>query len=207
MPKRYTPNDNWSQKAQEEGYRARSVYKLMELDERFKLIKPGIKVLDLGAAPGSWLQYTAEQAGPKSKIIGMDLQEIEPIEGVKTFQIDITNIEEVSKALMQQKPNEPNQLNKPNEPIKFDLILSDLAPATSGIKDVDQWESIKLSQSVIDVARKFLKPNGKCVIKVLRGADFDKFLMIMNNEWKRVKTVQVQASRDRSKEIYVVIDN
>ncbi|MBU0766819.1 RlmE family RNA methyltransferase [Patescibacteria group bacterium] len=195
MPKRYTPNDNWSQKAQKEGYRARSVYKLMELDERFKLIKSGMKVLDLGAAPGSWLQYTAEKVGPKGKVIGMDLQEIKPIKGVQTFQQDITNLKEIAEIL------------KKDQIEKVDLILSDLAPSTSGIQDVDQWKSIELSQSVLDIARKFLKPGGKCVIKVLRGADFDKFLMIVKSKWKSAKSVQVKASRDRSKEIYLVIDN
>ncbi|MFH1670264.1 MAG: RlmE family RNA methyltransferase [Patescibacteria group bacterium] len=195
MPKRYIPNDNWSQKAQKEGYRARSVYKLKELDERFKLLKPNMKVLDLGAAPGSWLQYTAQKVGPKGKVIGIDLQEIEPIDGVKTFQQDITDLEGIVTILKSERVDH------------VDLILSDLAPSTSGIQDVDQWKSIKLSQSVLDVARKFLKPGGTCVLKVLRGADFDKFLMIVKNEWKSVKSAQVKASRDRSKEIYLVLTN
>ena len=195
MPKRYIPNDNWSQKAQEEGYRARSVYKLKELDERFSLLKPNMTILDLGAAPGSWLQYAKEKVGPKGKVIGMDLQEIKPIEGVKTFQQDITNLEEIEVILK-------------NERIEhIDLILSDLSPATSGMKDVDQWKSIELNQSVLDVVRKFLKPGGACVMKVLRGADFDKFLMILKTEWKNVKTVQVKTSRDRSREIYIIIKN
>ncbi|MBU2214047.1 RlmE family RNA methyltransferase [Patescibacteria group bacterium] len=195
MPKRYIPNDNWSQKAQEEGYRARSVYKLKELDERFKLLKPGMKVLDLGAAPGSWLQFTKEKVGHKGKVIGMDLQEIEPIEDVKTFQQDITDLEGIASILKEERIEQ------------VDLIFSDLAPATSGMKDVDQWKSIKLSQAVLDVARKFLKMGGICVIKVLRGSDFDKFLMVLKNEWKSVKSAQVKASRDRSKEIYLVLTN
>jgi len=202
MPKPYTPNDKWSQKAQSEGYRARSVYKLKELDERFKLFKPGMTVLDLGAAPGSWLQYAKEKAGPEGQVIGIDLQPIEPIEGVTTFQADITNIEEITKILSEQLPNKPN---KPTQPNKLDLILSDLAPSTSGIKDVDQWKSVELNQAVLKIAQEFLKENGTCVLKALRGADFDEFLKEVKNAWNNVKTTQVKASRDRSKEIYLVM--
>jgi len=203
MPKPYTPNDHWSQRAAKEGYRARSVYKLKELDERFKLIRSGMIVLDLGAAPGSWLQYVSEKIGPKGRAIGLDLQSIEPIKGAQTFQADITNLDEVTRILKQ--PNEPNKPNEPNQPPLFDLILSDLAPSTSGIKDVDQWKSIELSQAVIDVAKRFLKPEGKCVMKVLRGADFDEFLKELKSSWNNVCTAQVKTSRDRSKEIYIII--
>ncbi len=194
MTKRYIPNDKLSQQAKSEGYRARSVYKLKELDEKFDLIKTGMTVLDLGAAPGSWLQYTKERIGPKGTVIGIDLQEIEPIEGVITIQADITNA-----------------LRGTDVPLgclfRADIILSDLAPATSGIKDVDQWRSIELNQSVNEIAKKYLKPGGKCIMKVLRGADFDDFLKNLKSEWNTVKTAQVKASRDRSREIYVVIES
>ncbi len=157
MPKPYVPNDKWSQRAAKEGFRARSVYKLMELDERFKLIKPGMTVLDLGAAPGSWLQYTSTKVGPKGKVIGIDLQEIDAIaDGVHTFKEDITNFAAIESILRELDVR------------KVDLLLSDLAPSTSGIRDVDQWKSIELSQAVVDTAREFLKPSGTCVIKVLR---------------------------------------
>jgi len=193
MPKAYTPNDKWSQKALCTGYRARSVYKLMELHERFRLLKPGMTVLDLGAAPGSWLQYSKEKLGPRGTLIGMDLEPIEPIEGVMTAVQDITDIEGVRRVLKKEGIEH------------VDLILSDLAPATSGIKDVDQWKSIELSQAVLEVASAFLQNKGVCVLKVLRGADFDPFLKELKNTWKSVKTAQVKASRDRSKEIYVVL--
>ena len=184
MPKPYIPNDELSRKAKEEGYRARSVYKLKELDEKFNLIKPGMTVLDLGAAPGSWLQYAKERIGAEGKVIGIDLQEIEPIEGVKTIQADITN-----------------DLDLPNA----DLILSDLAPSTSGVKDVDQWRSIELNQAVEKIAEQVLKPGGVCVMKVFRGADFDDFLRSLKTKWETVKTAQVKASRDRSREVYILI--
>lgn len=194
MPKRYIPNDKWSQKAAAEGYRARSVYKLMELDEKFRLINPGMTVLDLGAAPGSWSQYAAEKVRNtkyEGRIIGVDLREIEPIDGVETHVADITDSEALEKIL----------------PEYVGLIISDLAPKTSGIADIDQWKSIELSQVVLDIARKHLKPKGTCVIKVLRGADFDEFIRECKAEWTEVKTFQARASRDRSKEIYVIITN
>jgi len=193
MPRPYIPNDKWSRRAAKEGYRARSVYKLMELDERLRLLKPGMIVLDLGAAPGSWLQYTVEKIGPKGKSIGVDLQPIESIAGATTYQQDVTDAEGVAAILQKEKV------------AKVDLILSDLAPSTSGIRDVDQWRSIELNQAVIAIAQRFLKPGGVCVMKVLRGADFDQFLKDLKSQWKKVRTAQVQASRDRSKEIYIII--
>jgi 23S rRNA (uridine2552-2'-O)-methyltransferase len=163
----------------------------MEIDDRFRLLKPGMSVLDLGAAPGSWSQYAAEQVGPKGKVTSVDLSEIEPIEGVTTFVADITDNDALDKIL----------------PEMVGLVISDLAPKTSGIQDVDQWKSIELSQSVLETVRKRLKPGGKCVIKVLRGADFDEFLKECKEEWTEVKTFQARASRDRSKEIYVILTN
>lgn len=189
MPKRYIPNDKWSRRAAEEGYRARSVYKLMELDDKFHIIRTGMTVLDLGAAPGSWLQYTAEEVGPKGRVIGIDLTEIEPIDGVETYVEDITNLEAIQKIV----------------PETVDLIISDLAPKTSGIRDVDQWKSIELSQAVVETADQILRPGGKCVLKVLRGADFEDFINECKEKWKKVKITSVQASRDRSNEIYVIL--
>ena len=189
MSKRYIPNDKWSQKAAAEGYRARSVYKLEELNQKFHLLRTGMTVVDLGAAPGSWLQYAAKKVGQKGTVIGIDLQEIEPIEGVETYVQDITDVE----ALKEKIP-------------KFaDLVLSDLAPKTSGVRDVDQWKSIELSQAVAETAQEILRPKGICVIKVLRGADFDDFITECKEQWRAVKILSVKASRDRSNEIYVVL--
>src|SRR3989339_1830739 len=194
MPKPYTPNDAWSRKAAKEGYRARSVYKLMELDERFHLLKAGQTVLDLAAAPGSWLQYVSKRIGSKGLAIGLDVKPIAPIaDNVRTHEQDITHLEELDALLEAQ--------HLP----AIDLVLSDIAPSTSGIRDVDQWRSIELNQAAVDIAERFLKPGGVCVLKVFRGADFDSFLFKLKQTWKRVKPVQVAASRDRSKEIYIVL--
>lgn len=222
MPKPYIPNDEWSQRAAKEGYRARSVYKLMELDEKFKLLKPGMNVLDCGAAPGSWLQYTAKKIGPKGHEIGLDLTVIKPIaENVRTFVVDMMDPEAVDLAL-RTDPKETEDADDSEETLKgrsstssvssesseslsFDLVLSDIAPSTSGIRDIDQWRSIELNQAVVTIARQRLKPGGRCVLKVFRGGDFESFIKELKASWKDVHLAEVEASRDRSKEIYIVM--
>ncbi len=188
MPKPYTPNDKWSQKATEEGYRARSVYKLQELDDRLGLLRSGMTVLDLGAAPGSWLQYASEKVGSKGKVIGIDLSPIEKIaDNVQTYEVDITDIEAVDAIL---------------KDTDVDLIISDLAPKTSGIKDVDQWKSIELSQAVVNIANRF--KISRCVMKIFRGGDFDDFIKELKQSWD-IKVIQAKVSRDRSRETYVYL--
>lgn len=195
MPKPYIPNDKWSQRAAAEGYRARSVYKLQELDERFQLLRPGAHILDIGAAPGSWLQYASKRVGPQGKILGLDLTPIEPVsENVTTKVCDILKDQEVSEALQLEGFD------------KVDVVLSDIAPNTSGIHDRDQWLSIELSRRVIVIAAPVLKRNGKLVMKVFRGRDFDSFLREIKQTYPHAKPVSVAASRDRSKEVYIVVD-
>src|SRR3989344_9015068 len=161
MPKPYIPNDKWSKKAAAEGYRARSVYKLEELDQRFHLLRPGMIVLDLGAAPGSWMQYASKKVGPDGYVVGFDLTGIKPIAAnTRTHQQDITDLESMERILKKEHVDEA------------DLVLSDIAPNTSGVKDVDQWRSIELVEAVLNVAKKFLKPGGFCISKIFRGADF-----------------------------------
>lgn len=216
MPKPYIPNDAWSRKAAKEGYRARSVYKLMELDERFHLLKSGLTVLDLAAAPGSWLQYASKRIGPKGLVIGLDLTPIKSIAAnVKTFIQDIADMVGVNRLLAQEtkdaKETEDTQKQpsdssvSSNSSASFDVVLSDIAPSTSGIRDVDQWRSIELNQSVLAVAERWLKPGGFCVLKVFRGADFDSFLRKVKAQWSDVKMATPRASRDRSKEVYLVM--
>ncbi len=193
MPKPYQPNDKWSKRAAEEGYRARSVYKLMELDQKFHLIQPGMKVLDIGAAPGSWLQYASEVVGPTGQVIGLDLTPIKTVApNVKTFVCDIFDFKAVGGIVS-------------GEGWKYaDVVISDLAPNTTGIKDVDQWRSVELSQQVLEVSKRWLKRHGTVVMKVFRGADFDEFTRLCKATYPRFKMLTVQASRDRSREVYVL---
>ncbi|NOS67227.1 MAG: RlmE family RNA methyltransferase [Candidatus Peribacteraceae bacterium] len=203
MPKPYIPNDKWSQRAAKEGYRARSVYKLMELDDRFGLIKPGMTVVDLGAAPGSWMQYASKIVGPSGSVLGFDLQEITPVEdsehkekvadNAKTFVMDIMDTYAIEDELRKNGVREA------------DLVLADMAPNTSGIKDMDQWKSIELATAALAIGKDILKPNGKCVVKVFRGADFDEFFHNLKMDWQEPVIVEATASRDRSREVYVVV--
>jgi 23S rRNA (uridine2552-2'-O)-methyltransferase len=194
MPKRYIPNDKWARKAKEEGFRARSIYKLQELDEKFHLIASGMIVLDLGAAPGSWLQYISEKIGSKGLAIGMDLQEIKAIApNVQTVVQDVLNLNDVIEGTKKRTNNR-----------SIDLLLSDAAPSTSGIHDVDQWRSIELNQSALAVGKVLLKAGGRCVLKVFQGADFDEFIRDVKREWKDVKIIKAKTSRDRSTEVYVI---
>jgi 23S rRNA (uridine2552-2'-O)-methyltransferase len=196
MPKPYNPHDKWMQLAKSEGFRARSVYKLQELDERYKLFKPAMNVLDIGAAPGSWLQYASKQVGPKGKVLGVDLKEIEFVaDNVVTAVCDVFD---------------PVLLKKEIRKLGWkwvDLIISDIAPNTSGIKDVDQWKSVELNQKILDVARYWLRPRATLVMKVFRGKDFDSFLAGLKMSFQSLKIRSVDASRDSSKEVYVICTN
>jgi 23S rRNA (uridine2552-2'-O)-methyltransferase len=193
MPKPYIPNDKWSQRAAKEGYRARSVYKIQELDEKYRLLRHGMKVLDIGAAPGSWLQYASKKIGESGIVLGLDLQAIKGIApNVKRAVCDINDREAVKKAMAIAGLE------------KVDLVLSDIAPNTSGIKDVDQWKSIELSRIVIALAKEHLKPGGAFVMKVFRGKNFDEFLKEVRVDYPNAKPYTVAASRDRSREVYIV---
>ena len=193
MPKPYVPNDAWSKRAAKEGFRARSVYKLQEINERFHLLHPGMNVLDVGAAPGSWLQYTSSCIGSHGKIIGIDLQPIKHVAAnVTTYVCDLRDQAAVDSILAGAGWR------------YADLVLSDIAPNTSGIKDVDQWRSVELSRLVLAVCEHTLAPGGNAVMKVFRGKSFDAFIADVKMLFTRINVVSVEASRDRSREVYVV---
>lgn len=179
--------------AKKEGFRARSVYKLEELDEKFKLFKKGQNVLDIGAAPGSWLQYVSKKIGGSGKVIGIDLQEIQKIaENVKTYKLDIYDNEALKNILKESNFE------------MTDLILSDIAPNTTGIKYVDQGRSVDLSRRVFEIAKIYLKPGGRLVMKVFDGEHFQPFIKELKQCYKSVSVTKAVASRDRSSEVYVV---
>lgn len=219
MSKRYIPHDAWSKRAESEGFRARSVYKLKELDQRFRLLRPGIAVLDLGAAPGSWLQYMSGRIGPRGLAIGIDIVPIKAIApNVVTIQRDIADVEGAIgtvKQLMRSRnakssgslpvQHTTTDASDSSESSRLDLVLSDAAPSTSGIGDIDQWRSIELCRAALAIAKPVLRSGGMCVLKIFRGADFDAFLRETMRNWKNVRIVNVRASRDRSREIYLVM--
>lgn len=190
MPKPYTPNDKLAQKARNQGYRARSVYKLEELDHKFKLVHQGQDVLDLGAAPGSWTQYASGKVGETGTVIGIDLQNIKFIsKNTKNYIADINDLAEISQIVGNKK---------------FDLVLSDLAPNTTGIKEVDAARSVELDQAVFEIAKICLKPGCKLVMKVFQGEELTKFLKQLKMHFKNVTVFKSNASRDRSREVYII---
>lgn len=193
MPKPYIPNDKLAIKARDRGFRARSVFKLEELDQRFNLIKEGTSVLDIGAAPGSWLQYSSKKIGAKGVLIGVDLKPIAPVApNTHTYIADIMDYSRIKEIL--------SGFNLE----KVDLILSDIAPNTTGIRYVDQKKSIELNQAVVKTAKTFLKPGGRLVMKVFPGEDFDRFLKELKKDFKDTYVTKTQASRERSREVYII---
>ncbi|HRY63017.1 MAG TPA: RlmE family RNA methyltransferase [Patescibacteria group bacterium] len=192
MPKNFIPQDQYFKKAKELGYRARSAFKLEEIQNRFHLLKPGLDILDLGAAPGSWLQYASKIVGPKAMLVGLDLQPIESItKNIKTFVVDIFSEEAV-------------KLIQKHHPKLFPIILSDLAPATSGEKELDHLRSLELNRQVVELSAKFLAPRGTIVLKVFQGSDFTDFIKELKTQFSQVEVYKPKASRDRSFEVYVI---
>ena len=182
--------DHYFQQAKKEGYRARSAYKLLEINDKFHVIRPGSKILDLGAAPGSWSQVAAK-LGKASKIVAVDLQPIQPLPGVQTIQGDITKAETIAKIA--------DAL-----PEGADLVLSDVAPAASGVRFADHARSIQLAQAALAVALQFLKANGAFVVKVFQGEDLRDFVTETKRSFETVKIFRPQASRQESDEHFVV---
>jgi len=190
----YNPRDKFFERAKEGGYRARSVFKLQAIDERYHLIKPGMKVLDLGAAPGSFMQFISAQVGEKGLVIGIDLQGIDDLElpNVRTYTGDIFD-EELYKKIVQQ-----NGLKQ------FDLITSDLAPKTTGIKSVDGNASLELNLQVLEVARSYLKRGGGLVMKILPGFNEGDLIGVARHQFRQVKKFRPQAVRKTSAESYII---
>ncbi len=183
--------DRFFRLAKARGYRARSAYKLLEIAEKFRLLRPGEVVLDLGAAPGSWSQVALERIGPSGKVVAVDLQPITGLRGVVTLVGDIresATLDAIKAALGGAAG----------------VVLSDVAPAATGILVVDQARAIDLAMSALAVAEKTLRPGGAFVVKVFRGEDCDRFLGAVRRSFKRVNVVIPEATRAESREAYVV---
>jgi 23S rRNA (uridine2552-2'-O)-methyltransferase len=185
-------SDEYVKQAQALGYRSRAVFKLKELDEREHLFKPGMVVLDLGAAPGGWSQYVAERIGKSGKIIALDLLPVEAIPGVAFIQGDFRE-EAVMAQLMAELAGRP-----------VDVVLSDMAPNTTGTRAVDQPRAMYLAELALDTAREVLKPGGAFVVKLFQGPDFDAYVRDVRALFGKVSVRKPKASRDRSPEVYLV---
>jgi 23S rRNA (uridine2552-2'-O)-methyltransferase len=185
-------SDEYVKLAQAQGYRSRAVFKLKELDEREHLFKPGLVVLDLGAAPGGWSQYAAERIGKSGKIIALDLLPVEEIPGVTFIQGDFRE-EAVLAQLMAELDGRP-----------VDLVLSDMAPNMSGNRVVDQARGMHLAELALETVRDTLKPGGTFVTKLFQGSDVDAFVKDVRALFAKVSMRKPKASRDRSPEVYLV---
>ena len=184
--------DPYVQASQKHGYRSRAVYKLLALQEKDKIISPGMTVIDLGAAPGGWSQLATEFIGPSGRIYALDILPMEPLPGVEFIQGDFTK-QEVLDALLEALNHK-----------KVDVVLSDIAPNISGIKMVDQPRAMYLAELVLDAAKKTLNKNGSLVIKVFQGEGFDVFLRTTMAAFSKVAVRKPPASRSRSSEFYLI---
>ncbi len=187
--------DEFVQRSKQQGYRSRASYKLIELQKKDKLIKPGMKVVDLGAAPGGWSQLLVEWVGDKGQVFALDILPMDAVPQVTFIQGDFTQTE-VLNTLLEALGEE-----------KADFVFSDMAPNMSGIKTSDQAKSIYLAELALDLALQSLKPSGGFVAKVFQGAGFDEFIQTVKTYFKIIKIRKPEASRSRSTEVYLVALN
>lgn len=185
-------SDPYVKRSQQQGYRSRASFKLLEIQRKDRLIKPGMTVLDLGAAPGGWSQIAAELVGKNGCVIASDILPMAPIEGVEFIQGDFTEDKVYQEILNQLDGRAP------------DLVISDMAPNMSGIKDVDQPRSMYLVELALDLAVQTLKPGGTLLSKVFQGEGFDELLAQMRSKFDKVQSRKPDASRSRSREQYII---
>ncbi|NOQ80583.1 MAG: 23S rRNA (uridine(2552)-2'-O)-methyltransferase RlmE [Gammaproteobacteria bacterium] len=184
--------DQYVLKSQKEGYRSRAAYKLLQIQEKDKIIKPGMNVVDLGAAPGGWSQVARQFVGTKGKIIALDILPMDQLAQVEFIQGDFQE-DSVLEELLKVVNNEP-----------IDLVISDMAPNVTGVKAVDQPKSMYLLELAIDLADQVLKPQGSLLMKVFQGEGFEQLLAELRQRYQKVITRKPDASRSRSSEIYLL---
>lgn len=181
--------DSYGRRAKQEGYAARSVYKLAELDRRLSLLRPGHRVLDLGAAPGSWLRYVAERVGPSGLALGLDLQPLRTAlpSQARFQQIDVAELDPASL-----------------EGAPFDVVLSDMAPRTTGQRHRDQFLSFELYMRGLELARELLRPGGHYIGKIFQGPELDQAREATRHAFERARLMRPDATRKESYELFLV---
>ncbi len=184
--------DEYVKRSRQDGYRSRAVYKLMEIQEKNKIIKPGMKVVDLGAAPGGWSQYCATLVGDKGRVVASDILPIDPLPHVEFVQGDFRE-DDVFEELLTTLGSD-----------KCDLVISDMAPNISGVDSIDQPKSIYLCELALDMAGRILTANGAFVAKLFQGQGSDEFIKAVRRTFRKVKILKPKASRPRSREVYVL---
>ncbi len=185
-------NDHYVQEAQRRGFRSRAAFKLLELDARDKLLRPGMTVVDLGAAPGSWSQVLRERVGASGKLVAIDLLPMDPVAGVTFIQGDFRE-DAALAALAQALGGRP-----------LDLVVSDMAPNLSGIESADQARSVHLGELALDFAASNLREGGDLLVKVFQGSGLAELQKAMAGHFTKVYVRKPKASRDRSRETFLV---
>ena len=185
-------DDPYVQQAQKDGYRSRAVYKLREIDDKDHILKPAMTVVDLGAAPGGWSQLAAKRVGDRGKLIALDILPMDALADVTFIQGDFHE-ELVYEAILSALDG-----------TRVDLVMSDMAPNTSGIKAVDQPRAMYLAELALELAQKTLKSGGDFLVKVFQGEGFDAYLAEVKKSFRKVLVRKPQASRSRSREVYLL---
>ena len=185
-------NDQYVKKSQQDGYRSRASYKLLELQNKDKLFKPGMAVLDLGSAPGGWSQVALELVGKKGRVVASDILPMDPIDGVDFVEGDFTELEVYERIISVLGGG------------KVDLVISDMAPNMSGVTAVDQPKAMYLVELSVDMVDQILSPGGCLIAKVFHGDGFDELLKTARSKFNKVQIRKPDASRARSKEQYLV---
>ena len=185
-------DDPYVKQAQKDGYRSRAVYKLLEIDEKDRLLKPGMTVVDLGSAPGSWSETAVRKLGHKGRLVALDILPMDSIAGVEFIQGDFTEQAAYDKLLETLGDQ------------KVDLVMSDIAPNITGLKSVDQPRSMYLVELALDLAQKVLKKDGVFLVKVFTGSEVDEFKKQMRESFNKIVIRKPKASRPRSPEIYLL---
>lgn len=185
-------NDPYVKRAQKEGLRSRSAYKLLEIQQKTKLIKPGMNIVDLGAAPGGWSQLVSGLVGATGKVYALDILPMEALSHVEFLQGDFRE-ESIMQQFLQRVQSKP-----------IDLVISDMAPNFSGMRSVDQPRSIYLAELALDFAQKVLKPKGNLIVKTFQGEGFETFLKDLRSLFTKVTIRKPSASRGSSAEVYLV---
>ena len=185
-------DDEYVKKAQREGYRSRAVYKLDEIQQKDRIIKPGMAIVDLGAAPGSWSQYASGLLGGKGRVVAMDILPMEPLPGVTFVQGDFREDDVLDKLLQALEGQQ------------VDLVMSDMAPNISGMDAVDQPRAMYLAELAVDFAERVVRPEGDLLIKVFQGEGFDELVRGLRSHYQKVVIRKPRASRTRSREVYAL---
>jgi 23S rRNA (uridine2552-2'-O)-methyltransferase len=185
-------SDEYVQRARREGYRSRACYKLMEIDDKHQILRSGITVVDLGAAPGSWSQLAAKRIGPAGSIIAIDILDMVPMPGVKLIKGDFT-ADSTLENLMRHLSGE-----------QVDLVISDMAPNLSGMREIDQPRAMYLAELALESASRMLRPGGALLVKCFEGEGITQFRQVLSRAFKQLFNLKPKASRPKSREIYML---